>query len=69
MPGPFTELEDVEVLHETDKALLVRFPTAKGTKDEWIPKGQISDDSEVYENGHKGTIIVSEWIAEQKRLV
>lgn len=35
----------------------------------WIPKSQITDDSEVYETGTEGTLVVTEWIAEQKGLV
>ena len=35
----------------------------------WIPQSQIDDDSEVYHAGHKGKLVVSEWIAVQKGLV
>ena len=30
----------------------------------WIPKSQISDDSEVYSLGDQGNLVVSEWWAE-----
>lgn len=57
--------EDVSVIRETDSALLCRIDG----KDVWIPKSQIADDSEVYESGTEGTLVVSQWIAEQKNLV
>jgi hypothetical protein len=60
------ELEiDTPVAGETSKALLVEFEGEKV----WIPRSQIHDDSEVYAEGHTGTLIVSRWIAEQKGLV
>ncbi len=58
---------EVEVLRETDKALLVR--TAEGDE-VWIPQSQIDDDSEVYSvKSSPGTMTVTLWIATQKGLV
>lgn len=57
--------DDVEVVQETEAALLCRIDG----KDVWIPKSQIDDDSEVYEKGTEGELVVSQWIAEQKKLV
>jgi len=51
-----------EAIAETDAAILVQ--TEHG--EEWIPKSQIDDNSEVYEKGHVGNLIVSQWIAKQK---
>ncbi len=59
------EIEDVEVKKETEKALLCLIDG----KELWIPKSQIDDDSEVFEEGHYGTLIITQWIAEQKELV
>jgi hypothetical protein len=56
---------DVTVLKETPAALLCEIDG----DEVWIPQSQIDDDSEVYEKGHRGTLIVSQWIAEQKGLV
>jgi len=50
---------------ETDKALLCNF----GDKKEWIPLSQVDDDSEVYQTGDEGVLIISEWIATQKGLI
>lgn len=37
-------------------------------KDVWIPKSQIDDDSEVWQEGDEGRLVVSEWTAIEKRL-
>ena len=34
-----------------------------------IPKSQIHDDSEVYQTGTEGKLVISEWIAEKKNLI
>jgi hypothetical protein len=46
------------------KAIKVDMPdVADGA---WIPLSLIHDDSEVYDEGHEGTLIVAEWFAEKK---
>lgn len=37
-------------------------------EEHWIPRSQIDDDSEVYEVGHSGELVVSQWIADEKGL-
>lgn len=54
---------DATATRETDRALLVRL--ANGT-DHWIPKSQIHDDSEVYQDGHVGCLVVKGWFAEKE---
>lgn len=49
----------------TQKALLVEMPDGD---EAWIPIGQIEADSEVFEPGHKGKLVVSLWIAKQKHI-
>lgn len=34
----------------------------------WIPQSQIHDDSEVYGEGHEGTLVITQWIAKKKGL-
>lgn len=46
---------------DTEKALLVKIDG----KDVWIPKSVVHDDSEVYEVGHEGEVIVRRWWAEK----
>ena len=55
-----------EVLRETDKALLIRF---SNDQELWIPQSQLHEDSEVFEMGHAGDLIISRWIAELKELL
>lgn len=59
------EFEDVLCKRETGKACLCIIDG----EEHWIPKSQIHDDSEVYEEGHEGRLVVTQWIAEQKGLV
>lgn len=38
-------------------------------KEHWIPQSQIDDDSEVWQEGDEGELIISEWFATKKGLV
>lgn len=59
------EFENVIVLRETPKAILVNINGHSA----WIPKSQISAmDSEVSAMGDSGTLVVSTWIADEKGL-
>ena len=63
------EIDDVTVVFETDKALRVEAPVFD--EPQWIPKSQIHDDSEVYDQGEnsEGTLIVKLWFAEKREWV
>ena len=52
-------------MRDSGKALLCKI---EGDVEAWIPKSQIDDDSEVYEEGHEGTLVITLWIAEKKGL-
>jgi hypothetical protein len=56
---------EATALRATDAALLVEIDGRQF----WIPQSQIDDDSEVYQAGDEGELVVSQWIAEQKGLV
>lgn len=58
--------EDAVCKAQTDKAILVEIDGVEY----WIPKSQIHDDSEVFDDGqHKeGALVITEWIAAQKGL-
>jgi hypothetical protein len=59
-------LGDCEVLAVTDRAILVLTPDFG---EEWIPKSQIHDDSELYDGaavGWFGQMVVSEWLAGER---
>lgn len=62
--GELADFDDVECIHETTDAIKVLIDG----KEYWIPKSHIHDDSEVYEKGGEGKLIVSQWIAEEKGL-
>jgi hypothetical protein len=57
-------VKDVLALRDSGKALLCRIQD----KEIWIPHSTIDDDSEVYATGHKGTLVISQRIADQKGL-
>ena len=67
--GICEELFDIEidgfVTRDTQKAILISYADHQY----WIPKSQIHDDSEVYEAGTDGTLIIPRWLAEEKGLV
>ena len=61
----FIEISDVTCLTTTDKALLCSI----NNELHWIPHSQIHDDSEVYEINDFGSLIISEWIAKQRKII
>lgn len=61
---PPVEFPDAFAKRETAKALLVVIDGSE----HWIPKSQIHADSEVYEDGHRGKLVITAWLAEQKGL-
>jgi len=69
MEGYIT-LENVTVVRETspgkkdDGALYCKIDG----NSYWIPKKLIHDDSEVYEEGTSGNLIIPEWFAEKEEI-
>jgi hypothetical protein len=62
--APTAEFEGVVCVRATDAAILVRIDG----EEHWIPQSQVSDDSEVWQEGDEGRLVVSQWIAMQKGL-
>lgn len=58
----FERFSNVTCLKETANAILVDI----SGRSHWIPKSQISDDSEVYQIGNEGELIVSSWFCEKE---
>jgi len=56
---------DVKALRQTEKALLCEIDGAE----HWVPQSQIHEDSEVYEAGNEGTLVVTHWWADKNGLV
>ena len=64
------ELEDCTCERESAKACFIYIGDGpKAGQTVWIPKSQIDDDSEVYREGDTGSLVISEWIAEEKGLI
>ena len=57
-------IDDVTILRMTDMAVLCEIDGSEY----WIPQSQIDDDSEVWEEGDGGMLVISKWIADQKGL-
>jgi hypothetical protein len=57
-------IDDVTILRPTDMAVLCE----SDGSEYWIPQSQIDDDSEVWEEGDEGMLVISKWIADQKGL-
>lgn len=58
------EIDNAKCIRETDRAILVE--ADEFDEPQWIPQSQIDEDSEVYKLGTDGTLIVSDWFAEQR---
>lgn len=57
-------ISSAKVEAETEKAVCVSAPDFD--EDMWVPKSQIDSDSEVFEEGTSGDLVVSDWFAEKK---
>lgn len=57
--------ENVRAIRDSGKALLCVIDGAEV----WVPHSQIDDDSQVYQAGHEGTLVISEWLATAKGLI
>jgi len=64
-PDRYVTISDVVCIKETDAALLIRLED--GTE-HWIPRSQLSKDSDVSNEDDEGAITLTRWIAEQKSL-
>lgn len=72
--SPGYDIEGVKCIKESGsgKALLVKNSSCEEFEGEqpsgtcWVPKSQITDDSEVFEVGGEGTLCVTEWFAKKK---
>jgi hypothetical protein len=60
---PYYEVGEAAVVGETSKALRM---VIDGIGKLWVPKSQIHANSEVYESGHAGTLVVTDWFARKQ---
>lgn len=61
----FVELEGVECVKTTPAALLCLIEG----DEHWIPRSQLSDESDDLSEGDIGTIFLADWLAARKGLV
>lgn len=61
--GDDVTLEGVTATAESAKALCVEL---NDDTEAWVPKSQITDDSEVYAKGHQGRLVITRWLAREK---
>lgn len=59
-------IDDCEAIAATEKAIKVRGVHPNDDRSEWIPRSVIHDDSEVYEDGHRGKLVVRPWFARKQ---
>lgn len=59
------KIPECECMAATPKAIKVRSPHLPNME-EWFPETQVHDDSEVFEKGDTGDLIITKWIANQK---
>lgn len=56
--------ENAKCVHATEAAILVEIDGEQ----HWIPQSQVTSDSEVWQMGDEGTLVITDFIAEQKGL-
>ena len=59
-------IENARCTAETEKAILVEADSLDESL--WVPKSQVTDDSEVYKKDTDGDLIVTDWWAEKAGL-
>jgi len=57
-------LDDVEIVRETDAAILIN--TRDGTDEVWLPMSQVE---EIHRNGGRARLVVTAWVARERGLV
>jgi hypothetical protein len=62
------EFSGCTVKRESDSALLIHVPDFSD-KPVWLPKSQITGDSEIQEVGDVGLLVITQWIATQKGMI
>lgn len=65
MDTEYVEFEDCKLLKSTDKAGLFKIEN----KQYWIPWSQVHPEDSIDKDGQEGTLVITQWIAEQKELV
>lgn len=59
-------LTGVICTRSTPKAILVVLTSGASL---WVPQSQVHADSEVWQQGDEGALVITRWLAEQKGLI
>lgn len=65
---PLVSVAGVVAVRGADHALLVQIPGIERTREIWIPRSVIAEDSEVVEVCDEGELVVGRWWAERELL-
>lgn len=65
--GRGVKVGQARVVHETDRAILVELEEMQENR--WIPKSCVHDDSEAWQEGDEGELVLHEWFARKEGLV
>lgn len=66
LPSDHVDFDNTVVRTESDEAIQVELDDGRLV---WIPKSQVHEDSETYEMGTDGTLIIPEWLANSKGMI
>lgn len=66
IPADCFDIDAARILRDSDSGMAVLVEAPELSDPVWIPKSLIHDDSEVFEVGHEGTILIASWFAEKK---
>jgi hypothetical protein len=61
--------EDSMAIRSTEMALLVRLGEEYDSKEIWVPKSVIHDDSEIMDVGDEGSLVLATWFVEKEGLL
>lgn len=69
-PAPPVTYRDVHCARATPKALHCTFTVTRRSGESaqvtaWVPQSQVHEDSEVYDAGHTGKLVVTGWFADK----
>ena len=58
-------IENCRVIRDTGKTILVDIG---GELEKWIPQSVVDDDSDIWQEGDEGDLVVKAWFAEKEGL-
>ena len=65
-PAHHVTIPNVRAIRATSKALLVEIDIPLGDGRYWIPQSAIHSDSEVWQPGQEGALVIPLWLAEER---